>query len=454
MSLPGSLLSAKPKDKELVPSLTIQNEYISHPQRDVEELSIPRSHTHLGPLGSSDKVLKKYLRPHSPATDLVKDGASGQSRLSGDFLTVPGRLDLPYSPCASDVGSPSEAREKQCFERPPVPAEQNFGKQDCPSILIRDFMVSNRTSGCEMVTQSTATNSSPNESAHANRGNQSLDVQFSSPYRPPSYAQVPRIRTGIPADELTSRESHPNNQASQGSESSAAIFTKPETPIFGRWSDGSGFSFDGMAASAKKRGSINDTGQNPIDYDNISPTSNVPPQSLSASPLQESLSPEGASKSFYLDSETSVANRTIDARSDLYENVLDNSVLVIIPVVSPSLNEGNAGECSSVDPLVSSQSAILRVPREISGELNPPGSHIQLQSNTNWDQRESKRHSIRTFYRQARTVFLRRRVLQLLIGRQLAGPTREGLRAISKGHLVNTANMVASESDNPRPSPC
>lgn len=314
-------------------------------------------------------------------------------------------------------------------------------------------MGSNRPIGCEMVTQSTATNSSPNECAHANRGNQSLDVQISSPDRPPSYPLVPRIRTGIPADELTSRESHPNNQAPQGSDSSAAIFTKPETPMFGRWSDGSGFSFDGMAASAK-RGSTNDTGQNTIDYDNISPTSNVPPRSLSASPLQECLSPEDAPKSFYLDSETSVANRTIDARSDLYENVLDNSVLIINPVVSPSLNEGNAGECSSDDPLLSSQSAILGVPREISGELNPPGSHIQLQSNTKWDRRESKHHSIRTIYRQARTVFLRRRVLQLLIGRQLAGPTREGLRAISKGHLVNTANMLASESDSPRPSPC
>ena len=398
-------------------------------------------------------MLKKDLRPHLPATDLVKDEASGQSHLSGDFLTVPDRLDLPYSPCASDVGSPCEVREEQCFERPPVPAELHFGKQDCSSILIRDFMGSNRTTGCEIVTQSVATNSSPNECAHANRGNQSLDVQFSSPDRPPSYSQVPRIRTGIPADELTSRESHPNNQASQGSESSTAIFTKPETPMFGRWSDGSGFSFDGMAASAKKRGSINDTGQDTIDYDNISPTSNVPPRSLSASPLQECLSPEDAPKCFYLDSETSVANRTIDARSDLYENVLDDSVLIINPVVSPSLNEGNAGECSAADPPVSSQSALLGVPREIPDELNPPGSHIQLQSNTKWDQRESKHHSIRTIYRQARTVFLRRRVLQLLIGRQLAGPTREGLRAISKGHLVNTANMLASESDSPRPSP-
>ena len=87
MSLQGSLLSAKPKNKELVPSLTIQIEHISHLQTGIEEVGIPSSHALLAPLESSGKWQKKDFTPHFPTTNSVKDGAGGRSHPSDNLLT-------------------------------------------------------------------------------------------------------------------------------------------------------------------------------------------------------------------------------------------------------------------------------------------------------------------------------------------------------------------------------
>jgi hypothetical protein len=434
MSLQAQL-SAKPRNKELIPSLTIQTEHISQLQTGIQEVGNPSSHTLITPLESSGEGARKIFNPNLPTTSLV----------SANFLTVPRRLDLPNSPQASNIGSQSQVQEMQCFERPVVPPGLDLGNQQHLGISIRDFTESDCATYYQVATLNTVIKPLIG-------GSEVLNVQLSSLDGPPSYAQAARIRTGIPAVELASRESHPINHAPQDSASSAAIVTASEATIFGRWPDGSDFSFDGMSASAKKGGFSTDTGQSAADYDDISPTSNVPPRSLSGSPLLQTSSPEGTPDSSYSDPDITNGGKTMDSRNDLYNNALDNSELVGAFLASSTSNERNPSEGGVVCPLLPSHTCIPGFPRDMTGELTPPGSQTPSQSNSNGKLRNSKHYSMQKFYRQARTVFLRRRILEFLIGRQLGGPTRASLRAIAQGLSVNTVDISVTKPDSPQPT--
>jgi hypothetical protein len=437
-------LSAKPRNKELIPSLTIQTEHILQLQTGIEEVGNPSSHTLITPLESSDEGAGKILNPTLPTTGSAQGGAVARSLVSGDFLTVPRCLGLPNSPQASNIGSQFQVQEMQCLERSLVPPGLDFGSQQHLGISIRDFTEPDCATYYEIAT--------PNRVIKPLLGgNEVLNVQLPSLDGPPSYAQAARIRTGIPAAELASRESHPINHVPQDSASSAAVVTASEAPIFGRWPDGSDFSFDGMSASAKKGGFSTDTGQSAADYDDISPTSNVPPRSLSGTPILQRSSPEGTPDSFYSEPDITNVGKTMGSTNDLYNNTLDNSELVDAFLASSTSNERNASEGSAVFPLLPSHTCIPGVPRDMTGELTPPGSKTPSQSNSNGKLRNSKHYSMQTFYRQARTVFLRRRILEFLIGRQLGRPTRAGLRAIAQGLSVNTVDISVTKPDSPQP---
>jgi hypothetical protein len=449
VSLSRSPLGTEPQNKESSLFRAIETEHVSQLQTGAGKGDILGPHALLVSPENANQEYTADIRlppassPGISSTSSAKDGFSAPSCLSTAAIKLSQHSVQPHSPLASAVDSATDALDTLRFERPLVLSGLDFSNQEHFGTSIRDFKAPNCATSPEILAP--RMNTKPSPGANASQGKQSEGVINSSRDLPPSYSQLPRLRTGSPAYELTNREYRSNNQAPHESESSAAMVTAPETPMFGRWSDGSDFSFDGMAASTKKGVATADTiGQGTPEDDEISPTSNVPPGLIPNSPLVERRSPEGTPDCRDSDPNATITGRTTDPQTGLGDEDLNNTGLPVETGVGPTSGEAN--------PVLPSHATIPGVPMDITGELPSPGQQTPNQSDVKQNQRKPVRH-IQKFYREARTVFLRREILDFIIGRQLGRPTRDNLLAISRGFPVSIVDVTATESDAPQSIP-
>ena len=448
MSLPRSPPGDGPQ-KESSPSPTARTERLSVLQDvyEAEEVDIPKPHAPPTPPEHSTEEARIGLGPDFPSLPQIPSTSIDDFAL-GDIPLNISQHPRPHSPLSSTTDSAADSIAFPRFEGLRALSKLDFGLQEHLGVAFRDFMDSNYP-GSEIAALRIGTKPLPAVNNIPSEGNEALDMEDSCLEQLPSYLHLPRLRTGAPAYELTTRERQADNLACG---SSAAITTGPETPMFGRWADGSDFSFDGMSVSMKRRNTTGDrTEQTAAGNDEISPTSNVPPRSLSVSPLGRRQSPESTPDSQESDAR---ATRTI-ARAGPENMDVDNSVAAIETVAIPAPGETSLDAERPIDFVLYSPPLIAGVPRDSTGELPSPRprSLKASKAKAKCEKRRSMRRHIQTFYRKARAVLLRRKVLDFIIGRQLSKPTRDNLVAISKGLPAIIVDVETTESDSPRSIP-
>lgn len=455
MSLPRSPLAAKQRYIESNSSPAIETTHISHSPADVEKEDIPRLKSPSVPSGNSIEEARIDVDSFSPSSPANAD--TGSAVL--DFASLPHPSDIsfnsprhpdrPYSPLASAVDSATDTREPLSLERPLILPKVDFSHQEPFGTSVRDFLEENNLAGYEIVAPRMPMIPLPDDNTLASKYREVPSIETTSLDQPPSYSLLPRLRTGAPAYELVNREIQPINQSTHESGSSAAMVTTTETQMFGRWSDESDFSFDGMSISMKSRNrATSNPDQTTTDYEEISPTSNVAPAAISDTILVDRRPSDEASDNELSNPDASITGRSSNVNSDRDNNAFVNSTPPM-GTISESISSGaNPGAESPVyHPVLPSHTTIPGVPRDITGELPSPGFQTPSQSNSKLGKRKRMLGGIQKFYRKVRTVLLRRRVLDIIIGRELGKPTRDGLRAISKGLPVNIVKVTVAEPD-------
>ena len=445
MSLPKSPSGDGPQNLASSPFPTARTGRLSALQdvEEVDEVDILKLYAPPTPPEHSAGKTTINLGPDLPLLPHIPSKSLYDFAFSGTPLNISQRPARPHSPLVSATDSSIDSITFTHFEGPQALSELDFSLQEHFGTSVRDFMGSNFP-GCEIPTLEVGAEPLSAVNSIAGKGKKSLDVKDPCLEQLPSYSQLPRLRTGAPAYELTDRENQADNLVC---ESSAATATGPETPMFSPWADGSDFSFDGMSASMKRRNTTGDrTEQNTADNNEASPTSNVPPRSLSVSPFGGRRSRENTPDSQGSDAS---AKRTIDYGN----NDLDNSVSAIKTVPNPAPREASLDAGRPIDIVLPSHPLIPGVPRDITDELSSPRPRSPRHPKAKRRKRKSIRRSIQKFYRKARSVFLSREVLDFIIGRQLSKPTRDNLVAISKGLPAIIVDVETTESDSPRSTP-
>jgi hypothetical protein len=111
-------------------------------------------------------------------------------------------------------------------------------------------------------------------------------------------------------------------------------------------------------------------------------------------------------------------------------------------------NTANIPRSHIAQEVPGSPATIPGIPRDITGELPSPGPQLPKRAVAQLGKRKRMVKATQKLYRRVRAMVLGRRVLSVIIGRQLAGPTRDFLVRISKGLPVN---MTAQEAAPPIP---
>jgi hypothetical protein len=488
MSLPRPLLVVDLRKRELNPALPIEPfEDISHSRTDVEEEVTSAPYTLLGRAAENSskgtELRSSEPLPSSPgimSTDSAGEDLPVQPSGPNADLNLP---QLPYSPLELAVGTATGDRETPCLDMPSGLSRLVVGEQESFHISVLDFTQSKPDFliGHDTTAPVMAAKQSLKASTLAIKDNEAPKIKISSLDRPPSYSKLPRHPTGTSEHTVARIENRPIHQISHDSESSAPMVTAPERPLFGRWSDHSDFSYDGVSASAKDRDPTADPADpNTFDNDQVSPTSNIPSGTHSDYPLEDrrslvdtldsqapvpstsniatidALPPTGSiddPRSLVAAPDAIITDDTTNTRGILDNNDVDNSEPTMEMVRDQASGEVNSIEDNLMDTVLPSYATMLGVPRDITGELPPPRSQTPVQSTTRLGKRRRMFESGQKFYRRLRTMVLGRRVLALIIGRQLAKPTRNYLLAISKGLPVNIVDLTATKPDAPPPIP-
>lgn len=346
-----------------------------------------------------------------------------------DFSLPPKRPQLRFNYATDPVIS---------HTRRQIISDLDFGNDEQFGSSIRDFIESNCPSGCKPESLKLAPLSMKNSiDAECNQHIFS-DVSL--------FEQLPRLRTGTVAYEFTDRENHSDIKAQHD-----GVLVGPDAPVFGRWGDGSDFSFDGT--SRKRAGTGGDTiRQDILENDDVSPTSNVLPQSALDSPAEGRQSSEDTPVHQERDSD---ACMNITPGSERASGNNDTVVLESTPEAFNSVTsrEDNTNEVCPNNVVIASQPPIPGVPRDITGELPSPKPRSSKMPKGKHERRKSMLRRIQKFYRKARSALLRRKMLDLIVGRQLSKSTRDNLVAISKGLPAMTIDLASNGPSTPESIP-
>lgn len=133
------------------------------------------------------------------------------------------------------------------------------------------------------------------------------------------------------------------------------------------------------------------------------------------------------------------------------EDLISFSEAPEAPAAQKALNTDNTANIPRshiAQEVPGSPATIPGIPRDITGELPSPGPQLPKRAVAQLGKRRRMVKATQKLYRRVRAMVLGRRVLSVIIGRQLAGPTRDFLVRISKGLPVN---MTAQEAPPPIP---
>ncbi|KAG4441325.1 hypothetical protein IFR05_003188 [Cadophora sp. M221] len=255
------------------------------------------------------------------------------------------------------------------------------------------------------------------------------------------------------------------------SEASMAMVTAPDTPIFGRrneYSDMSDIAFDGSPGSGTevKDFAVVDkvTESNSVPEVDVCPDCDLPSaqpgdpvastglslpscEAPTSSVPSSGISPSGAPN---LPASKSPA-------SGISPGGLPTSTIPVSGISAPEAPSVSLPRASQVgiDGLYVPGSNLpggLAVPADITGKLDPPGTPVPSKKRMALGKGKKKGQKV---VRRGRHLILRKPVLALVIGRQLAGPTSAALKLVSKGTAVDpTAFKDAAVPDAvPQPVP-
>lgn len=451
MSLSGSLLGDEEDPKnESDPSLETNR----HPSKSARavEVTVPQ-HQHAilapsegireGPRVSPDGNISVF--PQIPITNF--NGFAASPILNGfpNLSEVPDGLQAGL---ASTAGLASDMPAIRDFGILQILSKLDCSSNECFAPVMQDFTESNCATGCEITTPRTVT--MPLSVIIDTEDNAELDVDVSYFEHLLSYSQPPRPRAGISAYELTDRDDGPENPAQHD-----AKVTVPKKPIFRRLADGSGFSFDGMSASRKRADTISSSiFQGAIEIeDDVSPTSNAPPQGLLDSSVEETRSPESALVSKESDS-NATTTVTLHPRVGVEKDGSLEAGATREVLTSPACGEVNLDGKSPINSISPYEAPIPGIPRDITGEFPSPKPHNSKRPKTRDEKREEIKHGIQTFYRKARIVLLQKGVLDIIVGRKISRATRDNLVAISDGLPAIIIDVATTELDTPQSVPC
>jgi hypothetical protein len=452
MSFSRSLKGDEVLDNESGPSV----ETIRHPSksaRTVKETVPPHQHAVPAPpkgfkerprisRGANNSVL-----PHIANTNLDEFAASP---VLGDLPNLALDSDKQQAGLASTADLASNLPAIEALGVPQVLSELDFRGQDRFGPSIQGLKESDYGTGCELTTPRTV--AMPLSVIFDTEDDEAIDVNDSCFDELPRYSRLPRLRTGIPAHELTDRDNAPEPPIQHDRD--VAV---PETPIFHRWADGSDFSFDGMSASRKRA----DTGasrilQEAVEIDDdVSPTSEAPPRNLLSSSVEERQFPESSPASQESDPHGPHATTSVyrDPRVALENDGAQESEPTGQILASPASKRVNSDQGGPIDSISPCQAPTPGIPRDITGEFPSPKPHGSKQPKTKRRRRKALKRTIQNLYRDIRVVFLRRHVLDVIVGRKLGKPTRNNLVAMSKGLPVIVVDVATTQSDNPRSVP-
>ncbi|KAH7363834.1 hypothetical protein BKA65DRAFT_545750 [Rhexocercosporidium sp. MPI-PUGE-AT-0058] len=238
------------------------------------------------------------------------------------------------------------------------------------------------------------------------------------------------------------------------SEASMTMVTAPDTPIFGRrneYSDMSDIAFDGSPGSlteikdfavvtkvteSTKELEVDmcpdcDSPTAQPDSNGLSlPSSGAPVSAVPSSGISPSSAPASDLPAPALSpSEISAASVPAASLPSRTVPAFGISTLDALPLSGLS-QPGGDGLCIPGSNL----SRGLAVPADITGKLDPPGTPVPSKKRMALGKGKKKGQQV---VRRGRKLILRKPVLALVVGRQLAGPTSTALKLISKGTPVD-----------------
>jgi hypothetical protein len=489
MSLTRPLIVIDLRKRKLPPALPIESfEDISQSPLEVQEDVISSPYTPLARASENSskdtELLSSEPLPSSSgiiSTDSAGDDLPVLTCGTNADLNIPRHPHRPDLMIDSAVGTATEDRETPRLDMPSGLSGLVVDEQESFHISVRDFTQSKPDFliGYNTTAPVNEAKQPLNASTLAIKDNEPSKIKISSLDRPPSYSKLPILHTGTSEHKAARIENRHIHQISHDSESSAPIVTAPEMPLFGRLSDHSNFSYDGVSASAKDRDpTAYPADANTFDNDQVSPTSNISSGTHSDYPVEDrrssvdtldcqasvpstsdiatidALPPPGRvddPRALIAAPDATITGDTTNTRGILDNNDVDNSEPRIEMVRDQTSYEVNSIEDNLMGTVLPSHATVLGVPRDITGELPPPGLQTPVQSAARLGKRRRILESGQKFYRRLRTMVLGRRVLSLIIGRQLAKPTRHYLLAISKGLPVNIVDLTATKPDDPLP---
>lgn len=384
-----------------------------------------------------------------------------------------------YSPIGSAVDFAADERLQQCADVQLSLSQFHFNEEISSNTSVLNFTKSepDYLTG-PATTPPLPITTMPSLGTVAVKGKQTSEIKIPSPDQTPSHPKLPRQHLRILEHAVVSLENRPTFQVSHTNEISVPMATIPEAPSFGRLFDGSDFSSGAVAANTKAGEPTTDP-EDPDAFDSnqISPTSNVPPRNNSDLPPADGNSPVNSLEyqapvpasadvnttdthpthgiddlgSVLVASDSIVVCKTTNRSSIQNGNEVDHSAPALRNLHHSASGDVGQIEDSLMDAVLPLYTTVPGVPRDITGELPSPSLEAPKQSKAPHKRRRRRRmlRAGQRFYRRVRVAVLRRRVLVLILGRQLAGPTKDHLLAISRGIPVNAGGPNAASQDDP-----
>ena len=219
--------------------------------------------------------------------------------------------------------------------------------------------------------------------------------------------------------------------ATPKSDSSIKMVTAPESPRLERHSnrsDGSNFSCDGMGLSGTN---VRDFAQAPESP--ISPCSQLTASKISEAPIADARIP--------LNNFDGLITRHLQSSmpSQGLDNFLDAPTDGATLEAAPGVSTDATGQLSLP--------TALGVPNDAAGQLPPPETHLSKADKRHKSQAKGKKVLMKS-----RRIICNKAVLTVALGRQLAKPTYQALKLLSKG-LPLDATEITGAAPLPAPTP-